>query len=384
LYKGPLRYLSGVQELPFRLRAAELAQGLGRAKECEQILGAIPKERLTPYYGVKFLKVLAALWKDTKQHAGISEILGLYENSVPMARMGLAGRLRDRDAKPRDWKKMLAELLHDRLMVRAFLEHAPREAIMADLEELKGLLDDSPEFGNELCLVAEYELKAPKQEIEWNAIEHRLLEAKRLLQAKGYDRYLSQCLYFYGEYLRRRPDPKPVDAAKAYREAGNMASRVGDHRRVGRAVRKWVALEWRMLKTLKATEGSEALDKAIAPLADRWEEALSMRVLERLYTLRAEIGKDLPVDPTKEFLMLACQAADQPVLQASSDNLRYGRAVRRYFGELKKAGNFAEAQQFLHNSQNSIRKRLGLQPTVSDPWAFYGELQQRYPDEMEE
>ena len=383
LYKGLLRYFSGAQELPLRLRAAELAQELGRAKECCDVLTKIPKGQLTPFYHVKFLKVLAALWKDTKQHAGVPETLKLYEESVPMAKDGLAGRLSDADAGPEDWKKMLAALLHNRLTVRAFLERAPAGAIMADLAELKELLGDSPEFANELCLVAEYELKAPPELTDWDGVAGRLLEAKRLLLDHGHDRYLAQCLYFYGEYLRRRFDPKLQDAAHIYHEAEERASKVGDYRLIGRARRRWVDLEWRTLKTMSAANATEALDKAISPLATRWEEALSMRVLERLYTLRAEIGKELPADPTKDFLMLACQAADQPVLQARSDNTRYGQALRRYFGELKKASNFAEAHQFLHDNQNAVRNRLELDPGVNDPWSFYAILQEKYPDEKE-
>jgi hypothetical protein len=377
----------------FYLRAAELAQLVGHQSETLSILKRIVNRAgpsvhnknsgaaLTPYYRVQYLKILATIMKDTKQHAAIPQLRRIYEKAIPLAKKGVAGKLVDKEASEENWKSLLSDLLHGRLTVRAFLDHSPMKMIMADLEELKQLMGHRPEFADELCLVAEYELKAPDKQIDWSGVAGKLLEAQELLEGSGLDRSLAQCLYFYGEYLRRKPRPRLKEARDAYRESEKAASRAGEARRVGRARRKWVELEWRLLRALKAEKACALLEEAIHPLRGSTNDALTLRVLERLYTLRAEIGSEVPHDATDKFLLRACQAGAAPVLQAKSDQERFGKALRRYLDALEQEQNFRGAQAFLERYMRAIQQKLGLTPDLDDPWKFAAIARKKYPED---
>jgi len=256
----------------------------------------------------------------------------------------------------------------------------PLKTMEADVKELRRLLGDSPDFANDLCLLAEYELKRPEPEIDWDNVARKLLSGKRLLEGKGHDRYLAQCLYFYGEYLRRRPSPRLKEAVRAYKAAEKSGARAGDFRQIGRARRRWVNLEWRQLKTLKAREACRLLEEVIPPLEKQPEDAFSMRILERLYSLRAEIGKGLKKDSVIRFLVCACRAASEPVLQSASDRDRFGRAVRRYLDCMQEEDNFPGAQGFLEEFDARLHEKLNITVTINDPWKFHKTVVGKYPD----
>lgn len=372
---------SRVNDWPFMLRAAELAQGLGRQNEAQSILKKIPVRSLSPYNHVKFLQIRAALLKDVSQHAGVPQIMRIYKEAIPLARKGVAGKLRDTDAYKEDWKDILCVLLHNRLMVRAFLQHESLDAMAADLKELRQLQGNSPGFADELCLMAEYELKAPEGRIDWKRVRDTLLEAKKLLRGTGFDRSLAPCLYFYGKYLQFRPDPQLEEAANAYHKAERTAAKVGDFRQMGRARRRWVDLEWRELGRLKAKGACPLLEEVIRPLERQRGDSLGLRVLGQLCTLRAEIGAHVRDDPIDAYLLLACRAWARPVLQAKTDRERFAHAVARYLESLQRQKRFSTAIEFVYRYKQPIKEKLGINEDSDDPWRVCDLIRKSYPEE---
>jgi hypothetical protein len=369
LFEAVLPQMRDARDFPFLLSAAELAHAIGKQNEAEQVLDWIPARTLTPYYRAKHIKLRAAMLKDTKQHAALPEIRALYEEGIPLCEQGLSGAIADRDASKSDWKNLLCDLLQNRLNALAFLEGRSLGTLGADLKRLKALEGDSPAFAYSLCLVAECELKADEQSINWSDVAEKLLEAKSLLRKSRDDRILSQSEYLYGEYLRRKAGPEPEEAAKAYHRSEEAAERSGEPRRFGRARRRWVDLEWRTLSRLKAENACELLEEVIPRLESEPHDSLSMRVLERVYTLRAEIGASLPQDPTERFLHRACVAGAKSMLRAESDRKRLASAIIRYLDAMKATGNFARAQEFIYEFRHVLKETLGVEPVLNDLWA---------------
>lgn len=374
MYETVLPQLKKARDFPFLLSAAEAAHAIGKQNEALEILGSIPAGRLTPYYRVQFLKLKATILKDVEQHAAIEKLRAIYSEAIPLCEKGLAGEITDKDASEETWKNLLVDLLQNRLNALAFLEGQASESFLGDLERLKSIEGDSPSFAYALCLVAERELKLNEATVNWNRVAENILAAKQLLKLTQDDRILLQAEFLYGEYLERKPDRVLKEAAKAYRRSEQAAERAGEARRVGRARRKWVDLEWRTLGTLKAEKACELLEDLIPGLKPQARDALSMRVLERIYTLRAEIGKTLPQDPTERFLLEACRTAAKPMLLAKSDKERLRNALVTYLDAMKAQENFVGAQEFVTEFKQVLKERLGVEPLFDNPWAVRNAL----------
>jgi hypothetical protein len=355
-------------DFAFLLSAGEVAQAIGKQKETKEILDSIAVEKLTPYYRIQYLKLRAAMLKDTKQHEGLGEILALYAEAIALCEQARSGEVRDGDASEADWTGLLCDLLQGRLNALSFLQGQTSEALHNEIEKLRFLEGRSPAFAYSLCLVVECELNLDERAINWNRVAENLLEARELLRGSRDDRILSQLDYLYGQYLGRKPTPELKDAVKAYRRAEEAAKRSGEPRRLARARRRWVELEWRSLARLKPTKACELLEEVIPPLEAQLQDSLGARMLERIYTLRAEIGGTLPQDPTDKFLRKACLAAASPMLLANSDHERLVRALIRYLDVMKTQEDFTGAQQLVHEMRRVLKERLRVEPIVNDPW----------------
>lgn len=374
MYETVLPHLRKAHDLPFLLSAVEAAHAIGKQNEAQEILDSIPFGRLTPYYRVQFLKLKATILKDVEQHAAIEKLRALYAEAIPLCEKGLAGEITDGDATESTWKGLLIDLLQNRLNALAFLEGQPLESLQGDIERLKAIEGDSPGFAYALCLVAERELKLKDDVVSWNRVAENILSAKQLLKQSPDDRILLQAEFLYGEYFERRPERSWKEAAKAYHRSEQAAERAGELRRVGRARRKWVDLECRTLGTLKAEKACELLEEIIQDLKSQFRDALTMRVLERVYTLRAEIGKALPQDPTEWFRLEACRTAAKPMLLGRSDKERLRSALVAYLDAMKEQENVVGAQEFVLEFKQVMKDRLGIEPQVGNPWAVRSAL----------
>lgn len=374
LFEPVLEEASKAGDSPFLLAAVDLAQSIGKQHEVERILGEIAGEKLTPFYRAKFLKIRAALLKDVGQHEAVPEIKRLYDEAIPLCERGLSGAISDPDAIDADWRELLKELLNNRLNTLAFLEGAPWQLINKDLERLKELEGDSPGFAYSLCSVVEKELRAKERSVDWESVVKKLLEAKSLLKSSNDHRIWTQWFYLYGDYLRQKPEPELKVAAQSYRRAERAGQQAGEQRRVARARLQWVDLEWRSLGELKPDKACELLEEVIPALESQLRDSLSLRVLERICTLRAEIGRTLPQDPTNAFLLKACRVGANSTLRAVPDRRRLIEALGRYLDALKEQQNFVGAQEFVHEFATVLKERLGIEPALNDPWAVRAAL----------
>jgi hypothetical protein len=159
-------------------RAAEIRVALGkhqeaaRSLEAPDIRDAINRENLlgSVFYG-RYLKLRAAVLKDTRQHGAVAEIRQIYDEAIPLAKKHAA----EVDAK--EWKGLLSGLLQDDLAFRLFL--TPAESKVDErLQEIRNVEGEGDGYANALGACAEYEMKLPEATIDWNRALER---AKRWL-----------------------------------------------------------------------------------------------------------------------------------------------------------------------------------------------------------
>jgi hypothetical protein len=232
--------------------------------------------------------------------------------------------------------------------------------------------------------VAEYEISAPAESVAWERVAERLVRARLILKKEPDARYSTYCHYQYGQYLRRKPDPELENAIIEFKAADKAAQQAGEPRRQGLARLRWVDLQWRELNKLPAKEALEQLEEVISTLEPNRTDALSMRALERLYTLCAEIVKTIPKAPRGKYLLGASRAAAQPVLMAKVDKERLCRAFYRYLDHLQELDDLLGAREFVGEFAETLRSRLEVEPSVHDPWKVLSGLKQRCPELKEE
>jgi hypothetical protein len=368
LYEAVLPEMRKSRDVPFLLSAADLALGMGLPERAKEISDWIPVKELTPYYHVVYLNLRAGVLKDMEQHAALPEIRAIYEEAIPLCERGYSGAIRDPDASEPDWKSLLCDLLENRLAALAFLDREPPESLAGDLARLKTLHGETSAFAYALCLVVERQLRESDTEIDWGLVTEHLFSARKVMEGSQNFRLWSQWELLYGEYLCRKPRPENKEAIKAFHRSEDVAERAGEKRRAARARRKWVELEWRVEKSLTPDRACELLEEVIPNVERQSRDSFSSRILERIYTLRAEIGLSLPQDPTQRFLRKACEVAARPMLSGASDRERLARSLLRYLDLMEAQQNFAGAQEFISEFSKTLKTTLKIDPVVDDPW----------------
>jgi hypothetical protein len=362
------------------VRAAELAQNVGRQEDACNLLRDL-SSTTQGYDRVVILKTRPAFLKDTKQHKALEEIQKSYDEAVEIAREGMTGSLDDGSTTREEWKYLFLEVVQERLNTRIFLAHASPAELAQDINELEKSGGESRHLGLALCKLAERELRQDNSAVKWDLVAENLVRAKKILEGTADDLVLSYCLYQYGQYLRRKPNPETAAAIAIYEKAETLGSRGGDPRREGLPFRQRVRLMWQQGSLSASLEDvSLQIDDLLRRLERQSGDSLTLRVLERLYSLRAEIGRERPGDPTARYLQRACRVSADPLLTAKTDVEHCGRAFRRYLKFLKDTKRFDEAQEFLVEFGKSFREKLLLEPVANDPWAVYNNLVERYPD----
>jgi len=367
--------------LGFLVRAAELAQVTGHEAEAESLLSDV-MSFAEGYHRVVVLKTWAGFLKDTKQHAAISEIRAAYEEAIKIARAGTT------QESGGEWRDLLREVLQERLNSRIFLEHALPQDLSEDIAELEGAGEQSRHLALVRCKLAERELEQEDQGVNWQFVAESLVGARRVLEVRGSLLDRSYCLYQYGQYLRRKPQPELGEAEDIYGQAEDLGRRGGDIRREGLALRQRARMQWRNLNSSGATPDAAQYSRLCADIEDmlaRLEasarDSLSLRLLERLYTFRAAMGRVHPGDPVERWLLYACRVSADPLLAAEKDVRRCGRAFQRYLKSLLDRNWFVQAQGFVDQFRGTLREKLQVEPSVDDPVAVCEELSRRYSDQ---
>ncbi len=391
--------------LSFLLRAAELAQTVGRHDDCKSLLadldsllspnakpskksknGDHPPDSFENYYDrALFLKTKAALLKDMEQHKVLPEINSSYAEAVALARQGLAGTFKDEKATLAEWNDLLLEILQERLNTRIFLEHAARQELEADIHELEGSGGESRHLGLVLCKLAERELQQDDKLINWSLAQENLVRAKGILTKTADAVTQSYCLYQYAQYLRRlQPNPETTSAIDNYAKAETLGHQGGDPRRVGLAMRWRVKLLWQQHALDDIDNVSSQIGDLISDLERRTGDSLTLRVLERLYSLRAEISQGRLGETTERYLYGACRASADPLLAAKTDVEHCGRAFRRYLQFLNETRRFDVAETFVVDFSDTLTGKLQLELKSKNPWSVCDVLAKKYPDPKED
>jgi hypothetical protein len=361
------------------VRTAELAQKVGRNEDAGNLLCDL-RSTTEGYDHVVVMKTLAAFLKDTRQHKALGEIEESYDKAVEIARAGMTGSSEDGGTTREEWKDLFLEVIQERLNTRLFLEHASPEDLAQDLKELEQSGGESRHLGLALCKLAERELTSGNS-VNWDLVADNLVRAKKILEGTNDYLSLSYCLYQYGQYLRRKPNSETAGAIANYQRAETLGSRGGDPRREGVPLRQRVRL---MQQQGSLSASIEDVSLQIEDLLGRLErqsgDSLTLRVLERLYSLRAQIGRERLGDPTERYLQRACRVSADPLLTAKTDLEHCGRAFRRYLGFLKDTKRDDEARGFLVEFKEAFRQKLQLHPVINDPWEMHDTLVKKYPD----
>lgn len=391
--------------LSFLLRAAELAQTVGRHDDCKSLLadldsllspnakpskksrnGNQPSDSFGNYYDrALFLKTKAARLKDMEQDKALPEINRSYAEAIAIARQGMAGTLKDEGATLAEWKDLLLEILQERLNTRIFLEHAAHEELEADIHELEGSGGESRHLGLVLCKLAERELQQDDKSVNWSIAQENLVRAKGILTKTADALTQSYCLYQYAQYLRRlRPNPEAASAIENYAKAEALGRQGGDPRRAGLAMRRRVKLLWQQHALDDIDDVSSQIGDLISDLERRTGDSLTLRVLERLYSLRAEISRGRLGETTERYLYGACRASADPLLSAKTDVEHCGRAFHRYLQFLNETRRFDVAETFVMDFSDTLTGKLHLDLKSKNPWTVCDLLAEKYPDPKED
>ena len=365
LYGNAVRAAAGTDEATrLRIRAARIAQAIGAQAKAKEYLAVEPAS-LEPYLRAAYLHAHASYLKDSRQTTATEAILAELDEGVRLATAALASADRE-DGSQQDWSKVLVDLLQNRIATRLFLLHSGVDAIQPDLDRIRGDAAGKPAYANALCTIVESELK--KESLspeEWDAIAERLAEAYHLLEKGGDDRDFNYCCYQYGQYLRKRPNPRWSEALKLYREAETAAERAGEPRRRALAAFWRIAILWRGMASgsRPGIDGADAcaeIDRLTASLQAERGDALTLRALQRLFGLRAEIGRTIRQGPVDGFLREACLAGTLLPEGSPNDDRRLAEACSHYLECILDQGESVEARDFLFEFKDVLSRRLKL------------------------
>jgi hypothetical protein len=317
------------------LRAAELAQSRLQSERAGTILSelAAPGAESNRYIEAKRRYVQAAFLKDTEQEAAVRRILDLVAEGLALVAQP------DDSAKPEEWRELRVQLFQKRLDTRLFLKGDSEAEVCDDVQALKDATAGTPAYANLLCTLAERAMKAPSAEVNWREVSGWLAEASKVL-INRYKYDLSYLQYQYGQYWRKKPDANKREAVKRYRAADRSACDVGEAVRQGLARLRWVELRWETLANLDAETASEQLEEVIPRVAAALfvggtvRTRFAARVLERLYSLRAETGRAENDGSIERSLREACRAGEATGLHGATDRRRFGVAVCRLLEHL--------------------------------------------------
>jgi hypothetical protein len=157
------------------------------------------------------------------------------------------------------------------------------------------------------------ELDLPGHAPDWPALERELVERTATLAALGDSSDLAFAYYQRARLYRKRPAPDRARAADAYRQAAEIAARVGDFRIQGAALKHYATLAAE-LGLLSAAEIDRKLNEAIVLLESAFGDAWATRVRRDAWAARCS-SIELRLEDRREAWRNAVETAMIPPLR---------------------------------------------------------------------
>ena len=349
-----------VSDSDVALAASRAAVSLGDPRLAEDWLKRVPPD-LDTASECRRLALRAEVLKDGRQADALTEILQCFAAARQMVEQSSPDERADLET-------IKQEIAIDSLPAALFLG---RESAADAAERLAPILPTfSPkERARVLATLAEREMKQSAGALDWERVAEWVTVAASLLDESD-DRVRSFVLYQQAQYLRRRPQPRLVDARRAYAESRAAASRAGEFRREGLALFRLTEIERDYEERPTSPDWSVArlreIDDLAVQLRQASRDALSMRVLGRLQSLAALL--EVSPNGRRDRLNQAAEALTAPVLAAEGDDVRFASVcVSALEMDLSATGDFLLAQRFLSRFRFEIVRRLGVGVTLDRP-----------------
>jgi hypothetical protein len=359
-------------DVPFRdrasIRAAQIAQALGRPDESSALLAHVDKNALSDFWRAQYLFALAARRKDCEQWAALDEIHADLDEALSLCERAYRDGGTE-DALQSSWLTLWVQLLDRKIATGLFLERKPANDADKDVVQVRELMPDSSTYANVLCTLVERRLKSDViSDSEWQIIAQEISRAYNILRDTTDYRNLGYCCYQYGKYLERKPAAESRQAADMFAQAEECARLIGEPRRQALAGVRRIGLQWRNLQSPQSNQavlpGARAcaeLDRLLEILPAKSTDSLTLRVLLKLCLLRAEIAEKEKLGSSGQFLLAACRAGARLPPGSVSDDRRLSTACQRYYEKALEIGDTVQARQFLTEFQQILIDRLGLE-----------------------
>ena len=358
-----------------RLQVVQISVNLGLKRAKADLAKIKPDQIASDFLRARYLKLKAEILKDEEQARAVDEITQIYDEAIQLAQSHVAASA-DAKAVPADenWAELLSGLLQDYLSFHLFLIHRALKEVDAVVEQIRTLEGESGGYANALGACAEFEMKLPPDQIDWNRVARRLLTALEILKDSTNARYKVYITYQYAQYLRKNPNPVLEGAFDFYTQSAGLARQAGEPRREGLAVLRRVELGWKQLERLDVLTARAELDHVIQKLEGQQFDALTLRVLTNLYLLRGDLAKEAEDESSGPFYETACRTAGADVLQAQSDIALFKQALRAWLSGLRAKNLVVEAQKTLRSLEKAIELKLTLSVDYQDPWSLLEKL----------